>query len=80
MTVVDVSPFGDEPPNDIPTPNPFNDTTTNGENNLSPQSLVEVFHRATATDGDSQASVTALSFDMTIDMDKFQSDSNDEYF
>ena len=70
MTDVDASLVRYQSPNDIPT----------GGNNPSPPSLPEAFHRATATDGDSQASVTALPFDMTIDMDnvdfpKFQSDS-----
>jgi hypothetical protein len=80
MTDVDASLFGDEPPNDIPTANSFDDTTTTGGSDPSPRSLLEAFHRATATDGDSQASVTALHFDMTLDMDnvdssKFQLDS-----
>ena len=80
MTDVDVSLFGDEPPNDIPTANPFDNTTTTGANDPSQPSLLEAFHRATATDGDSQASVTALPFDMAIEMgnidfSKFQLDS-----
>jgi hypothetical protein len=80
MTDVEVSLVGDQPPNNIPTENPFDNTTTTSGNNPSPPSLLEAFHRATATDGDSQASVTALPFDMTIDMDnvdfsKFQLDS-----
>lgn len=58
-----------EPPNDILTENPFDNTTTTGRNNPSPLSLREAFHRATAIDGDSQASVTSLPFDMTMDMD-----------
>jgi hypothetical protein len=66
---VDVSLSGDEPPNDIPTANPFDNTTTTGGNNPPLLSLLQAFHRAAATDGDSQASVTALPFDMTIDMD-----------
>ena len=67
---VDVSLSGNEPPNDIPITYPFDNTTTTGGNNPSPSSLLEAFHRATAIDGDSQASVTSLPFDMTIDMDK----------
>ena len=69
MTDVDVSLFGDEPSNDIPTANPFDNTTATGGNNPSSPSLLEAFHRATAADGDSQTSVTALPFDVTIEMD-----------
>ena len=65
----DVSLSGNEPPNDILTENPFDNTTTTGRNNPSPLSLREAFHRATAIDGDSQASVTSLPFDMTMNMD-----------
>jgi hypothetical protein len=80
MTDVGVSLFGGEPPNDIPTANTFDSTTTTWGNNPSALSLLEAFHRATATDRDPQASVTALPFDMAIDMDnidfsKFQLDS-----
>jgi hypothetical protein len=73
----DVSLSGDEPPNDIPTANPLDNTTTTGGNNPSPPSLLEAFHRATAIDGDSQASVTALPFDMIIDMDNIDFPSYD---
>ena len=80
MSDVDVSLFGDESPNDIPTANLFDNTTTTGGNNPSQPSLLEAFHRATAIDGDSLASVTAPPFDMSINMDnivisKFQLDS-----
>jgi hypothetical protein len=73
MADVDVSLFGDEPTNDIRTANPFDNTTTAGGDNPSPPpSLLEAFHRA--TDGNSQASVTALPFDMAMDeMDNIDS-------
>lgn len=67
MTDVDVSLFGDEPTNDIPTANPFDNTTTAGGDNPTTPSLLEAFH--TAADGDPQASATALPFDMAIEMD-----------
>jgi hypothetical protein len=81
MADVDVSLFGDESTtNDIPTANPFGSTTTAGGDNPSPPaSLLEAFHRA--TDGNSQASVTALPFDMAmdemgnVDFSRFQLDS-----
>lgn len=63
---IDVSLFGDEPTNDIPTANPFDNTTTAGGDNPSPPaSFLEALHRA--TDGNSQTSVTALPFDMAMD-------------
>ena len=73
MTDLDVSMFCDEPPNDIPTENPFDNTTTTGGSNPSPPSFLKAFHRATATDRDSQAFETALPFDTTIDMDNVDS-------
>jgi hypothetical protein len=81
MTDVDVSLFGDEPTtNIIPSAIPFDGTTTAGGDNPSPPaSLLEAFNRA--TDGNSQASVTALPFDVAmdemdnIDFSRFQLDS-----
>ena len=72
MIDLDVSIFGDEPPDDIPTANLFDNTTTTGGSNPSPP-LLEASHRETATDRDSQAFRTALPFDMTIDMDSSKS-------
>lgn len=73
---MDVSLFGDEPANDIPNANPFDNTATAaGGNAPSPPSLLEAF------DGVTQNSVTALPFDMAmeevdnIDFTKFQLDS-----
>ncbi len=59
---MDIDLFGDEPTNDIPTANPFNNTaTTAGATVSSPPSLLEAF------EGVTQASVTALPFDMAMD-------------
>ncbi len=66
MTDVHVSLFGEEPTNDVPTANPFNNTaTTVGDNPSPPASLLGAFNQA--TEGDSQASVAALPFDMNMD-------------
>jgi hypothetical protein len=68
MADMDVSLFGEEPTNDVPTanPNPFDNTTTTvGDNPSQPASLLGAFNQA--TEGDSQASVTTLPFDMNMD-------------
>jgi hypothetical protein len=67
MTDVHASLFGEEPTNDVPTTNPFVNTTTAvtvGDNPSQP-ALLGAFNQA--TQGDSQAGVTALPFDMNMD-------------
>jgi hypothetical protein len=77
MTDVHASLFGEEPTNDIPTTNPFVNTTTTvtvGDNSSQPAALLGAFNQA--TEGDSQAGVTALPFDMdNIDFSGFPLDS-----
>jgi hypothetical protein len=68
MTDVHASLFGEEPTNDVPTTNPFVNTTTTvtvGDNPSQPAALLGAFNQA--TQGDSQAGVTALPFDMNMD-------------
>jgi hypothetical protein len=67
MTDVHASLFGEEPTNDVPTTNPFVNTTTTtvGDNPSQPAALLGAFNQA--TEGDSQAGVTALPFDMNMD-------------
>lgn len=68
MTDVHASLFGEEPTNDVPTTNPFVNTTTTvtvGDNPSQPAALLGAFNQATG--GDSQAGVTALPFDMNMD-------------
>jgi hypothetical protein len=74
---MDIDLFGDGPTNDIPTANPFNNTAiTAGAIVSSPPSLLEAF------EGVTQASVTALPFDMAmeevdnLDFTKFESMMN----
>jgi hypothetical protein len=68
MTDVHASLFGEEPTNDVPTSNPFDNTTTTvtvGDNSSQPAALLGAFNQA--TEGDSQGGVTALPFDMNMD-------------
>jgi hypothetical protein len=68
MTDVHASLFGEEPTNDTPTSNPFVNTTTSvtvGDNPSQPAALLGAFNQA--TEGDSQAGVTALPFDVNMD-------------
>lgn len=68
MTDMHASLFGEEPTNDVPTTNPFVNTTTTvtvGDNPSQPAALLGAFNQA--TEGDSQAGVTALPFDMNMD-------------
>ena len=82
MTDMHASLFGEEPTNDVPATNPFDNTTTTvtvGDNTSQPAALLGAFNQA--TEGDSQAGVTALPFDMhmdemdNIDFSGFQLDS-----
>jgi hypothetical protein len=69
MTDVHASLFGEEPTNDVPTTNPFVNTTmtVSAEDNPSqPAALLGAFNQA--SEGDSQG-VTTLPFDMNIEMD-----------
>jgi len=66
MADVHVSLFGEEPTNDVPTANPFDNTTATVGGNPSQQpSLLGAFNPP--TEGDTQASVPALPFDMNMD-------------
>lgn len=68
MTDVHASLFGEEPTNDVPTANSFDNTTTTvtvGDNSSQPAALLGAFNQA--TEGDSQGGVTALPFDMNMD-------------
>ena len=69
MTDVHASLFGEEPANDVPAVNPFDNTTTTvtvRDNPSQPAALLGAFNQA--TEGDSQAGVTALPFDMNMDV------------
>lgn len=65
MTDVHASLFGEEPTNDVPTTNPFDNSTTTVTNPPQAAALLGAFNQATG--GDSQAGVAALPFDMNMD-------------
>lgn len=65
MTDVHASLFGEEPTNDVPTTNPFDNTMTTVTNPPRAAALLGAFNQA--TEGDSQAGVATLPFDMNMD-------------